>query len=134
MLSVHWCLPATCLSVEVNAANISNCLGHTRLVASHQGSFLKPVQDIAPPLNSFQEYTSPSACSFWSTIEMFALWLKTGMCATKKVYDSLHECVKDTQTRETDRDVEKSDKKRDCLLYTSPSPRDQLSSRMPSSA
>ena len=48
--------------------------------------------------------------------------------------ENVEGCVKESEAESAERRAEKSAEKWSCLLYTSPSPRDGLLSRMPSSA
>ena len=52
----------------------------------------------------------------------------------KQKYLSLNKSEKDKREKVSDGDASASDEDSPCLLYTSPSPRDLSTSRMPSSA
>ena len=62
----------------------------------------------------------------------FADWVDASDGAPED--ERLEEALAEERTLELESELEQDEHPRDCLLYTSPSPRDSTSSRMPSSA
>ena len=65
---------------------------------------------------------------------MFAYSERPGTLAAKKISDDIEDNIKKERLNEIIKKQQKHSLYRSCLLYTSPSPRDPKTSRMPSSA